>query len=82
MALLLSRASGPWLRSRVSTYRAVRKSAATSDAGRYRWEVWDSDSPDYRQGQPRDSFYIEDIEHGFRMAMDTWRTKYANLKGS
>jgi hypothetical protein len=53
-----------------------------ADAGRYRWEVWDSENPDYRQGQPRDSFYIEDIEHGFRMAMDTWRTKYADLKGS
>lgn len=51
-----------------------------ASADRYRWEIWRSEKPDFHNCKPEDGFYIEDLEHGFRMALDTWRRNYAVLK--
>jgi hypothetical protein len=45
-------------------------------ADRFRWEVWTK--PDQGEGEPQEraSFHIEKLEDAFRVAIQTWRTKF------
>lgn len=43
---------------------------------RYIWEIWDSENPDYANGQPKVLRYIEQVEQAFRLATEMWRREY------
>lgn len=51
-----------------------------ADAGRYRLEIWDSEKPDYKNGEPDYGYYSEDIEQAFRKAISTWRQRFSIRK--
>ena len=47
---------------------------------RYCWEVWESPNPDYKNGRPKETRFIEGIENAFRAAIQYWRAECANLR--